>query len=127
MFSSYQIFGKNFLAPFNYQLLLTSDHFAKSEDCNIANWVVTTLEDFFFLFFTVLIQLLITSFELLTFKPFYMDRFFNDTLGEKFSFTQLNGGLAASDLFRMFTQSIKFHYDVLRAQKFEKCDWSNRR
>ena len=50
MFSSYQIFGKNFLAPFNYQLLLTSDHFAKSEDCNIANWVVTTLEDFFFFF-----------------------------------------------------------------------------
>ena len=37
--------------------------------------------------------------------------------------------LAASDLFRMFTQSIKFYtfyYYVLRVQMFEKCDSSNR-
>ena len=41
-----------------------------------------------------------------------------------------NGWLAASDLFDMFTQSIKFYYTlyyhVLRVQMFEKCDSSNR-
>ena len=41
-----------------------------------------------------------------------------------------NGWLAASDLFDMFTQSIKFYYyillHVLRVQMFEKCDSLNR-
>ena len=40
-----------------------------------------------------------------------------------------NGCLAASGLFHIFTQSIKFyifHYHVLRVQMFEKCDSSNR-
>ena len=46
-----------------------------------------------------------------------------------YSIQYKNGCLAASDLFRMFTQSIKFytfHYHVLRVQIFEKCDSSNR-
>ena len=38
--------------------------------------------------------------------------------------------MAASDLFNMFTQSVKFYYKlyyhVLRVQMFEKCDASNR-
>ena len=52
----------------------------------------------------------------------------NDTHREKLCFTQFskkNGWLAASDLFHVFTLSIKFytfHYDVLM---FEKCDSSN--
>ena len=56
----------------------------------------------------------------------------NDTHREKMCFTQFstkNGCLAASDLFNMFTQSVKFytfHYHVLRVQMFEKCDSSNR-
>ena len=51
---------------------------------------------------------------------------------EKLSFTQFsttNIRLAASDLFHMFTQSIEFytfHFNVLGAQMFEKCDSSNR-
>ena len=40
------------------------------------------------------------------------------------------GWLAASDLFYMFTQSIKcyytLYYHVLTVQMFEKCDSSNR-
>ena len=40
-----------------------------------------------------------------------------------------NGLLAPSDLFDMFTQSIKFYYTfyyhLLRVQMFEKCDSSN--
>ena len=40
-----------------------------------------------------------------------------------------NDWLAASDLFDMFTQSIKFyytiHYHVLSVQMFGKCDWLN--
>ena len=47
-----------------------------------------------------------------------------------YSIQYKNGWLAASDLFDMFTQSIKFYYtfyyDVLRVQMFEKCDSSNR-
>ena len=41
-----------------------------------------------------------------------------------------NDCLTASDLFHMFTQSIKFytfHYRVLRVQMFEKCNSSNRK
>ena len=55
----------------------------------------------------------------------------NDTHWEKLRFTKLcirNVWLAASDLFRMFTQSIKFytfHYHVLKVQMFKKCDSSN--
>ena len=41
-----------------------------------------------------------------------------------------NGWLAASDLFDMFTLSIKFHYTfyypVLRVQMFKKCDLLDR-
>ena len=41
-----------------------------------------------------------------------------------------NGWLAASDLFDMFTQLIKFYYTlyyhVLTVQMFKKCDSSNR-
>ena len=42
-----------------------------------------------------------------------------------------NGWLAASDLFDMFTQSIKFYYiyiplSCIGVQMFEKCDSSNR-
>ena len=41
-----------------------------------------------------------------------------------------NDRLAVSDLFDMFTQSVKFYYTfyyhVLRVQMFEKCDSSNR-
>ena len=50
----------------------------------------------------------------------------NDTHREKLCFTQFsirNIWLAASELFRMFTQSVKFytfHYNVLRIQMFEK-------
>ena len=56
---------------------------------------------------------------------------FNDTHREKLCFTQFsirNGWLAASDLFRIFTQSIKiytFHYHVLKVQMFKKCGSSN--
>ena len=52
----------------------------------------------------------------------------NDTHGEKLCFIQLstkNGWLAASDLFHIFTQLIKFyytfHYHVLGVQMFGKC------
>ena len=48
--------------------------------------------------------------------------FFNDTHRERLVF----GWLAASDLFDMFTQSIKFLYIPLSVQMFEKCDPSNR-
>ena len=45
-------------------------------------------------------------------------------------FSTKNGWLAASDLFHVFTQSIKlhctFHYRVLTVQMFEKSDSSNR-
>ena len=57
---------------------------------------------------------------------------FNDTGREKLYFTQFsprNGWLAASGLFHIFTQSIKFytfHFYVLRVQMFEKCDSSSR-
>ena len=41
-----------------------------------------------------------------------------------------NDRLAVSDLFDMFTQSVKFYYTfyyhVLKVQMFEKCDSSNR-
>ena len=41
-----------------------------------------------------------------------------------------NDRLAVSDLFDMFTQSVKFcytfYYHVLKVQMFEKCDSSNR-
>ena len=44
-----------------------------------------------------------------------------------FTFTEEYG---TSDLFNMFTKSIKFyytfHYHILRVQMFEKCDSSNR-
>ena len=57
----------------------------------------------------------------------------NDTHGEKLCFIQLstkNGWLAASDLFHIFTQLIKFyytfHYHVLGVQMFGKCDSSNK-
>ena len=59
------------------------------------------------------------------------DCFLNDTHREKLCFTQFsirNGWLAASDLFRIFTQSIKFytfHYHVLKVQMLKKCDSSN--
>ena len=47
-----------------------------------------------------------------------------------YSIQYKNAWLAASDLFHMFTQSIKFcytfHYHVLRVQMFEKCDSFNR-
>ena len=49
---------------------------------------------------------------------------------EKLCFTQFsktNGGLAASDLFHMITQSIKFYiYVLIRARTFEKYHSSNR-
>ena len=45
-------------------------------------------------------------------------------------FNSVQEWFVASDLFDMFTQSIKFYYtfyyDVLRVQMFEKCDSSNR-
>ena len=44
-------------------------------------------------------------------------------------FTQFSAIMAASDLFHMFTESIKFyifHYHILRVNMFEKCDSSNR-
>ena len=63
----------------------------------------------------------------------YLYSCFNDTQREKLCFIQFstrNGWLAVSDLFDMFTQSIKFYYTlyyyVLRVQMFEKCDSSNR-
>ena len=47
-----------------------------------------------------------------------------------YSIQYKNGWLAASDLFYMFTQSVKFHYTfhyhVLRVQMLQKCDSSNR-
>ena len=46
----------------------------------------------------------------------------------RYSIRYKNGCLATSDLFHMFTQSVKFyifHYHVLRVQMFEKCDISN--
>ena len=47
-----------------------------------------------------------------------------------YSIQYMNGWLAASDLFDMFSQSIKFcykfHYHVLRVQMIEQCDSSNR-
>ena len=46
-----------------------------------------------------------------------------------YSIQYKNGRLAASDLFHMFTQSIKFYtfnYHVLRVQMLKKCDSSNR-
>ena len=47
-----------------------------------------------------------------------------------YSIHDKNGLLAASDLFDMFTQSIKFyyafHYQASRAQMFKKCDSSNK-
>ena len=49
----------------------------------------------------------------------------NDTLREKLCFTQFsirNGWLPASDLFPMFTESIKFytfHYHVLKVRMFK--------
>ena len=55
--------------------------------------------------------------------------FFNDTHRERLVFHSVqyrNGWLAASDLFDMFTQSIKFLYIPLSVQMFEKCDSSNR-
>ena len=55
--------------------------------------------------------------------------FFNDTHRERLVFHSVqyrNGWLAASDLFDMFTQSIKFLYIPLSVQMFEKCDPSNR-
>ena len=42
-----------------------------------------------------------------------------------YSIQYKNGCLGASDLFRMFTLSVKFYtfyYHVLREQMFEKCD-----
>ena len=45
------------------------------------------------------------------------------------SFSTRNSWLAACDVFRMFTQSIKFYifyYHVLRVQVLEKCDSSSR-
>ena len=56
---------------------------------------------------------------------------FNDPQREKFCFIQIskkNGGLAASNLFHMFAQSVifyTFYYHILRVQMFEKCDSSN--
>ena len=53
---------------------------------------------------------------------------FNDTHRERLCFTQFskrNIWLAFSDLFCMFTQSIKFYTYVLRVQMFKKCDSSN--
>ena len=47
-----------------------------------------------------------------------------------YSMQYRNGLLTASEIFHMFTQSIKFyytfHYHVLRVQMFEKCYSSNR-
>ena len=56
---------------------------------------------------------------------------FNDTGKNSalFSIQYKNGWLATSDLFYMFTQSIKFYtfyYQILRVQMFEKRDPSNR-
>ena len=54
----------------------------------------------------------------------------NDTHREKtlfHSFQHKNGCVVASDLFHVFTQSIKFytfHHHILRVQMFEKCDSS---
>ena len=63
----------------------------------------------------------------------YMPKLVSLTIQGKavfYSVQYKNGWLAASDLFDMFTQSIKFYYtfyyDVLRVQMFEKCDSSNR-
>ena len=50
---------------------------------------------------------------------------FSDTHSALFSIQYKNGWLAASELFYMFTQLIKFYtfdYHVLRVQMFEKCD-----
>ena len=48
-----------------------------------------------------------------------------------YSIQYKNGWLAASVVFDMFTQSIKFcyasYYRVLKVQMFEKCDSSNRK
>ena len=55
-------------------------------------------------------------------------KYFNDTRRKK-QFSTRNGWLAASGLFHIFTQSIKFytfHFYVLRVQMFEKCDSSSR-
>ena len=63
----------------------------------------------------------------------YMPKLVSLTIQGKavfYSVQYKNGWLAASDLFDMFTQSIKFYYyillHVLRAQMFEKCDLLNR-
>ena len=63
----------------------------------------------------------------------YMPKLVSLTIQGKavfYSVQYKNGWLAASDLFDMFTQSIKFYYTlyyhVLRVQMFEKCDSSNR-
>ena len=55
----------------------------------------------------------------------------DDTHREKLCFIQFstkNGWLAASDLFHMFTQWIKFVHSIIhvRVKMFEKCDSSNR-
>ena len=55
----------------------------------------------------------------------------NDTHREKLCFIQFstkNGWLAASVLFHMFTQWIKFVHSIIhvRVKMFEKCDSSNR-
>ena len=51
---------------------------------------------------------------------------FNDTLTVFYSIQYKNGWLAASDLFDMFTQSIKFYYtfcyQVSTVQMFKKYD-----
>ena len=48
----------------------------------------------------------------------------DDTYREKLCFTQFSTRMAASNLFHMFIQPIKFyafHFHVLRVQIFEKC------
>ena len=71
-------------------------------------------------------------FDIVIKKKDSMIYFTNDTHREKtvfYSFHYKNGYLAASDLFHISKESIKFytfHYHILRVQMFEKCDSSNR-